>query len=74
MNWCEVQLSYAIGLKKPLGIYITTNKGLIEEIPNSMFEECQPQQIISDLKLLEQSFYETAKFGHFGNPQFSWEF
>ena len=74
VNWCEVQLSYVIGLKKPLGIYITTNKGLIEEIPNSMFEECQPQQIISDLKLLEQSFYETAKFGHFGNPQFSWEF
>lgn len=72
ITWCEVQLSYAIGISKPLAIYIDTNNGNIEP-PSSMYEECTPKNIIKDLKLLEVKYSDTAKFGHFGSKHFTWE-
>jgi len=72
LNWCEVQLSYAIGKAKPLAIYIDSNQGNIE--PNiSLYEECTPINIINEFKLMSPIFEETAKFGHYGNPNFNWE-
>ena len=62
--WCEVQLSYAIGLEKPLAIYINSNKGELEPGEN-LYEECKLKNIIKDLKLLEVCYEKTAQFGHF---------
>ena len=63
-EWCEVQLSYAIGIEEPLAIYIKTNLGNIEA-DKSLYEECKPRNIIKDLDLLNEHYEERAKFGHF---------
>lgn len=70
LKWCKVQLSYAIGIRKPLAIYIDSDKGiLLEEVTinkyDSLYEECEPKNIIDDLDLLNERFYERSKFGHF---------
>ena len=65
-HWCEVQLSYAIGLKQPLAIYIKSNLGDLP-VPDSLYEECEPANIIKDLNLLNINYEELAKFGHFTN-------
>lgn len=63
-KWCEVQLSYAIGREKPLSIYIKTNLGNII-VPDSMYEECKPKNIIKDLDLKNMCYLQKAQFGHF---------
>ena len=70
LKWCKVQLSYAIGIRKPLAIYIDSDKGLLnDEVTinkySSLYEECEPKNIIDDLDLLNECFYEKSKFGHF---------
>lgn len=72
LNWCEVQLSYAIGVNEPLAIYIDSNKGNIEA-PKELYAECTPSSIITELGFQSPIYEETAKFGHYGNPEFSWE-
>lgn len=62
--WCEVQLSYAIGLERPLAVYIRSNKGNITA-DESVYEECTPKRIIRDLQLKNCDYIELAKFGHF---------
>lgn len=72
LKWCEVQLSYAIGVAEPLAIYIDSDKGNI--LPNKeLYVECKPLNIIRDLELRNPIYYETAQFGHFGHSQFKWE-
>lgn len=71
LKWCEIQLSYAIGVAEPLAIYIDSDKGNIE-VPISWYAECTPANIIKEFNLREPIFEETAKFGHFGN-NFAWE-
>ena len=61
---CEVQISYAIGMKEPLAIYIRTDAGDIEA-PRELYEECTPARIIEDLHMRELDYEELAKFGHF---------
>ena len=63
-RWCEVQLSYAIGIEHPLAIDIETDAGLVEA-PQELFEECKPARIIEDLGLRNADFVELAKYGHF---------
>ncbi|MCI7332592.1 MAG: methionine adenosyltransferase [Mollicutes bacterium] len=70
LKWCKVQLSYAIGIRKPLAIYIDSDKGIFnEEVTinkyESLYEECEPKNIIDDLNLLNERFYERSKYGHF---------
>lgn len=70
LKWCKVQLSYAIGIRKPLAIYIDSDKGIFyEEVTinkyESLYEECEPKNIIDDLNLLNVRFYERSKYGHF---------
>lgn len=74
VEWCEVQISYAIGLDKPLAIYIRTNKGTVEGT-ECFYDECTPNRIIQDLHLTDGTikFRDTAKFGHFGHSGFPWE-
>lgn len=64
LEWCSVQLCYAIGIEKPLSIYIKSNIGDIE-VDKKLYEECKPRNIIKDLKLLDISYYEKAMYGHF---------
>lgn len=65
-DWCQVQLSYAIGLEQPLAIYIETNLGSVN-VPEELYEECKLKNIIKDLDLLNEKYEERAKFGHFRN-------
>ena len=66
LKWCEVQLSYAIGVARPMAIYIDSDKGNLFA-DESLYVECEPKNIINDLKLLEVDYEEKAKFGHFSN-------
>lgn len=63
-DWCEVQLSYAIGIERPLAIYINTNLGEVD-VEQKLYEECKLRNIISDLELRSICYEEKAKFGHF---------
>ena len=70
LRWCQVQLSYAIGIRKPLAIYIDSDKGILEcentlSKYKDLYTECEPKNIIDDLDLLNENFYERSKFGHF---------
>ena len=64
VDWCEVQLSYAIGKAEPLAIYISTDVGDITPT-KALYRECTPKRIIHDLGLKDISFEALAMFGHF---------
>ena len=64
LKWCEVQLSYAIGVAEPLAIYINSNIGYIEP-EQVLYQRCTPANIIKELNLLEADYEELAKFGHY---------
>lgn len=64
LGWCEVQLSYAIGLAEPLAIYINSSIGYIEP-EQSLYHRCTPANIIKELDLLNADYEEFAKFGHY---------
>lgn len=72
LKWCEVQLSYAIGVAEPLAIYIDSDKENIEPT-KELYEECKPLNIINDLNLRKPIYKDTAMYGHFGNSAFTWE-
>lgn len=75
-----VQVSYAIGVKEPLSLYVNTyGTGIksdeeILKIVNANFD-LSPGRIIKDLQLRRPIYYKTSKFGHFGrnDPDFLWE-
>ncbi len=77
---CEVQLSYAIGVAKPLSINVETfgtgkiDEEKIAEIVSEHFD-LRPGAIIRDLNLRRPIFRQTAANGHFGRelPDFTWE-
>ena len=66
LRWCSVQISYAIGIDKPLAIYIDSDKGNLE-VEENLYNECTPKRIIKDLNLHYICYEEKAKFGHFIN-------
>ncbi len=77
---CEIQLSYAIGGRKPTSVMIDTfgtekieNKK-ITEIVNSHFN-LTPSGIIKQLDLMKPVYRKTSCYGHFGRegPEFTWE-
>lgn len=75
---CEIQVSYGIGLEKPLSLYIETfgtQKIEIEKIYQYVNEnfDFSPSNIISELDLLKPVYKDTACFGHFGRQEFAWE-
>lgn len=70
LKWCEVQLSYAIGIRKPLAICINSDIGILKSEAtidkySDLYEECEPKNIINDLNLLNNNFYERSQYGHF---------
>ncbi|MCX6794454.1 MAG: methionine adenosyltransferase [Candidatus Falkowbacteria bacterium] len=75
---CELQVAYAIGVAKPVGIYIDTfgtNKYTEEDILKAIEKvfDFRPKAIIDHLELKKPVFLKTAAYGHFGRPEFRWE-
>ena len=77
---CEVQVSYAIGVAKPINVTIyTAGTGKIPDIKIASIVQEQfdlrPKGIIAMLKLLRPIYRKTAAYGHFGRdePEFTWE-
>ena len=80
---CEIQLSYAIGVSKPLSIYVNLFDGDIKKekhvenlIKNNF--DLSPRGIREMLNLNRPIYECTAAYGHFGrkpgsNGAFSWE-
>ena len=68
-----IQVSYAIGVVEPMGIYVNTNSssnvdkadGEIAEIVGQLFD-MRPASIESRLKLRQPMYSETAAYGHMG--------
>ena len=75
---CEIEVSYGIGLEKPLNINIDcfgTEKVPMQNIYNFVAKnfDFSPQNIIEELDLLKPIYKQTACYGHFGREDFSWE-
>ncbi|MFA5162804.1 MAG: methionine adenosyltransferase [Elusimicrobiales bacterium] len=75
---CTVQVAYAIGVAEPVGLYVYTHDTGI--IPDEQITEAvrkvfplTPRGIIEHLNLRRPVFRDTASYGHFGRPQFTWE-
>jgi S-adenosylmethionine synthetase len=77
---CTIQVSYAIGVAKPINITVyTEGTGAIpdEKIAQLVQEhfDLRPRGIIKMLDLLRPIYQKTAAYGHFGReePEFTWE-
>ncbi len=77
---CEVQLAYAIGIAKPVSIYVDTfgtSKKTAEELEQIVRNnfDLTPNGIITDLKLKQPIYRQTAYGGHFGRTDIKlpWE-
>ena len=77
---CEIQLSYAIGVARPVSIYVeTAGTNTIPEAEIFRWIErnydLRPTGIIKKLGLRAPVFAKTAAYGHFGrdDAEFSWE-
>ncbi len=77
---CQVQVSYAIGVARPINITVyTEGTGVIadEKIAALVQEhfDLRPKGIVQMLDLLRPIYAKTAAYGHFGReePEFSWE-
>lgn len=73
-----VQVSYAIGIAKPLSISVFpygtckyTESELLA-IVNKNFD-LRPNAILKELDLRRPIYRQTAKYGHFGREEFPWE-
>lgn len=80
---CTIQLSYAIGVSKPISFYINTHgTGKVDEqkLADTLQElvDLTPSGIKKHLQLERPIYFPTAAYGHFGrepqaNGSFSWE-
>ncbi len=75
---CEVQLAYAIGVPEPVSVMVDTfGTGQVSEdaISRAVREHfaLKPEGIIESLDLLRPIYQNTAAYGHFGRPEFTWE-
>lgn len=77
---CQVQIAYAIGVARPVGINVHTfgtgrlDDRRLEKIILANFD-LRPKGIINQLDLLRPIYLKTATYGHFGrsDESFSWE-
>ena len=75
---CELQISYAIGMKEPLSICINTfgtatipENEIIGLIRNKF--DLTPEGIIRYLDLKQPIYEKTTNYGHFGKKDLPWE-
>ena len=76
----EVQVAYAIGKARPVGLYVETfGTNTVDEIKiRKAIEEVfdlRPKAIIDQLQLLRPIYSKTSTYGHFGREldEFTWE-
>ena len=75
---CEVQIAYAIGVAQPVGVHVNsfgTGKVSDESLEKYILAnfDMRPKALIDELGLLAPIYRQTAAYGHFGRPEFSWE-
>ena len=82
---CEVQVAYAIGKAKPVGLYVETfgtESAPLDKIQGAITKvfDLRPAAIIDELDLLRPIYQPTAAYGHFGRTSapgldhgFTWE-
>jgi S-adenosylmethionine synthetase len=75
---CEVQLAYAIGVARPMGVYVHTfGTGTVadEKLADYVVKhfDMRPRALIEELDLLRPIYRKTSAYGHFGRPEFTWE-
>ena len=75
---CEIQVSYGIGLSKPISMFIETfgtekvsMEGIYKYVETNF--DFSPANIIKELDLLKPIYKQTACYGHFGRDEFTWE-
>src|SRR5207247_1796587 len=76
----ELQVSYAIGVARPLSLAVetfgtgTVDDAVIEKLIGKHFD-MRPAAIIRDLDLRQPIYRQVAKYGHFGRDDLnvSWE-
>ena len=75
---CEIQLSYAIGLAKPVSIFVDTfgtgkisDEDIFHIIQNKF--DLTPRGIIDYLGLDKPIYRQTTNYGHFGKNELPWE-
>jgi len=75
---CEVQLAYAIGHKYPVGKAVDTfgtakkSQQTIDDFAWGLME-LSVGGILDKLNLLHPIYANSARYGHFGRPEFPWE-
>ena len=74
---CEIQLSYAIGVAKPVSVFVDTfgtetisSKEIIKKVENF---DLTPRGIINYLDLQRPIYRRTTNYGHFGKDNLPWE-
>jgi S-adenosylmethionine synthetase len=77
---CQIQVSYAIGVAKPINVTVyTEGTGVISDDKIAQLIQqhfdLRPKGIVKMLDLLRPIYAKTAAYGHFGReePEFSWE-
>lgn len=76
---CEVSISYAIGVNRPIAVYVDTfGTGTIisdEELSKKVQEklDLSPKGIIDFLDLQKPIYRKTTNYGHFGKEELAWE-
>ncbi len=75
---CQVQLAYAIGVSRPVGMYVDTfgtgvmpDERLAEAVRTTF--DARPAAIIDELNLRRPIYTPTSSYGHFGREGFPWE-
>ena len=75
---CEIQLSYAIGVAKPISIFVETfgtakipEDEIVKKIENNF--DLTPRGIINYLDLQKPIYKQTTNYGHFGKENLAWE-
>lgn len=74
-DWCQIQLSYAIGVKEPVSIYVDSNghNRTIEKFIRDNID-LTPKGIIDRFDLFNFTDYSAnCVYGHFGDKNVPWE-
>ncbi len=75
---CQVQLAYAIGVARPVGMYVDTfGTGAIpdERLSDAIRQafDGRPAAIIAELDLRRPIYTPTSSYGHFSDQSYPWE-
>ena len=75
---CEIEISYAIGVAKPISIFVETfgtntipENEIVKKIESKF--DLTPRGIINYLKLNKPIYKKTTNYGHFGKQELEWE-